>query len=152
MFLCSIWPLEGNRAEVWKPLEIFRIIMKKMQDDVFDLDAYLECGVVLRTFPLHDPNERDLVSKLWLPKVYYWPFSCCCTKTALPPFSFCKDLRKEGSDLSFAHLTALKMYFFLILSLIGRVSFVDIVSVEEKLSGRVHWENMRLAGCRCNVT
>lgn len=48
--------------------------------------------------------------------------------------------------------TALKMYFFLILSLIGRVSFVDIVSVEEKLSGRVHWENMRLAGCRCNVT
>ena len=91
--------------------ERMEIIMKKMQDDVFDLDAYLECGVVLRTFPLHDPNERDLVSKLWLPKVYYWPFSCCCTKTAIPPFSFCKDLRKEGSDLSFAHLTALKMYF-----------------------------------------
>ena len=63
-----------------------------MQEDCFDVDAYLECGVLLRTFPLHDPNERELVKKLWLPKIHYWlltPFSTCwcngpCRKDALP--------------------------------------------------------------------
>ena len=99
--------------------ERMEIIMKKMQDDVFDVDAYLECGVLLRTFPLHDPTERLLVLKLWLPKVHHWyltPFSTIicngpCSKNALPPFSFCNDLRKEGSQLSFEHLSVIKMYF-----------------------------------------
>ena len=95
--------------------ERMEIIMKKIQQDIFDVDAYLECGVVLRSFPLHDPNERDVIRALWLPKIpiglFFIPCIGCCGKYALPPFSFCRDLRKEGEYLSFEHLTALKMYF-----------------------------------------
>jgi ankyrin repeat protein len=87
--------------------ERMEVIMQKMQNDVFDVDAYLECGVLLRTFPLHDPNERELVKKLWLPKFSILHICCPCS---LPPFSFCRDLRKEGAHLSFEHLTAIKMY------------------------------------------
>ena len=77
---------------------------QKMQEDCFDVDAYLECGVLLRTFPLHDPNERELVKKLWLPKIHYWlltPFSTCwcngpCRKDALPR-KYSKRKRERAS-------------------------------------------------------
>ena len=55
--------------------ERMEIIMKMMQEKVFDVDAYLEAGVILRAFPLHDPAERDVLQKLWLPKL-----GCCCKK------------------------------------------------------------------------
>lgn len=86
--------------------ERMEIIMEKMQKKVFDVDAYLEAGVILRTFPLHDPAERAVLQSLWMPKL-----GCCCKKgRLLAPFSFCGDLQNEGERLSFEHLTSLKMY------------------------------------------
>ena len=96
--------------------EEMEIIMSKIQLDVFDVDTYVEAGVIKRFFPLHNEHEREIIRELWLPnisfKMYGVPCLSCIGKNSLPPFSFCYDMSwKENELVSFQHLTALKNYF-----------------------------------------
>ena len=95
--------------------ERMEIVMLKIERDVFDVSKYVEAGVVKRFFPLHNQREREIIREFWLPTIslqmYFLPCLACCGRNALPPFSFCLDMRTEGESLSYEHLTSLKMYF-----------------------------------------
>ena len=66
-----------------------RDITLAMMQEVFEVQRYLESGIIKRMYPLHDPRERMQVQKHWLPRKRF----------RIPPFTFAADLLFERSQV-----------------------------------------------------
>ena len=120
-----------DRLRPFRSQERMEIIMKMMQEKVFDVDAYLEAGVILWAFPY-----TILLSVMCCK-------SCGCLswvagqKGRLLSLFPLRDMKNEGPQLSFEHLSSLKMYVGERLHLLAWFSHYIICLIAAAVPGMV---------------